>query len=101
MIWSHEYKAHFKAKVKHIVERMVRKFGVDNVERACPIEDRKLIANIRKTREQHKKKKQQEDEDGEEATEKPKSKFESEYDQAVYGSESEDEVGECWWGLRE
>lgn len=94
MVWSHEHKAHFKAKVKHIVERMVRKFGVDEVERATPAEDRKLITNIRKTREQRKKKKQQAEEDGEEATEKPKGKFESEYDQAVYGSESEDSEGD-------
>ncbi|KAH7075435.1 NUC173 domain-containing protein [Paraphoma chrysanthemicola] len=94
MVWSHEHKAHFKAKVKHIVERMVRKFGVDEVERACPAEDRKLIANIRKTREQRKKKKQQAEEDGEEEVQKPKGKFESEYDQAVYGSESEESDGD-------
>ncbi|KAH8708577.1 ribosomal RNA-processing protein 12 [Phaeosphaeriaceae sp. PMI808] len=94
MVWSHEHKAHFKAKVKHIVERMVRKFGVDEVERACPAEDRKLIANIRKTREQHKKKKQQAEDDGEEPSQKSKGKFESEYDQAVYGSESEDCEGD-------
>ncbi|PSN61282.1 NUC173-domain-containing protein [Corynespora cassiicola Philippines] len=94
MVWSHEHKAHFKAKVKHIVERMVRKFGVEEVERACPTEDRKLITNIRKTREQRKKKKQANedgDEDGEAPREKPKGKFESEYDQAVYGSESEED----------
>jgi ribosomal RNA-processing protein 12 len=94
MVWSHEHKAHFKAKVKHIVERMVRKFGVEDVERACPADDRKLVANIRKTREQRKKKKQQADEDGEEVAEKPKGKFESEYDQAVYGSESEESEGD-------
>jgi ribosomal RNA-processing protein 12 len=94
MVWSHEHKAHFKAKVKHIVERMVRKFGVDDVERACPTEDRKLITNIRKMREQRKKKKQQGEEDGEAAAEKPKGKFESEYDQAVYGSESEESEGD-------
>ncbi|KAF2785695.1 NUC173-domain-containing protein [Melanomma pulvis-pyrius CBS 109.77] len=93
MVWSHEHKAHFKAKVKHIVERMVRKFGVEEVERACPIEDRKLITNIRKTREARKKKKLSAEEDGEEGPkEKPKGKFESEYDQAVYGSESEDSM---------
>jgi ribosomal RNA-processing protein 12 len=90
MVWSHEHKAHFKAKVKHIVERLVRKFGAEEVERACPPEDRKLIVNIRKTREQRKKKKQQAEEDGEAAPEKPKGKFESEYDQAVYGSDSEE-----------
>ncbi|KAF2005141.1 ribosomal RNA-processing protein 12 [Amniculicola lignicola CBS 123094] len=91
MVWSHEHKAAFKAKVKHIVERMVRKFGVENVERACPLEDRKLITNIRKTREQKKKKKNADGgEEDEEPQEKRKGKFESEYDQAVYGSESED-----------
>ncbi|KAJ4336725.1 pre-rRNA processing protein [Ascochyta clinopodiicola] len=90
MVWSHEHKAHFKAKVKHIVERLVRKFGAEDVERACPPEDRKLIVNIRKTREQRKKKKQQAEEDGEAPAEKPKGKFESEYDQAVYGSDSEE-----------
>ncbi|KAF1830350.1 pre-rRNA processing protein-like protein Rrp12 [Decorospora gaudefroyi] len=94
LVWSHEHKAHFKAKVKHIVERMVRKFGVEEVERACPAEDRKLITNIRKTREQRKKKKQQAEEDGEAPAEKRKGKFESEYDQAVYGSESEESEGD-------
>lgn len=94
MVWSHEHKAHFKAKVKHIVERMVRKFGVEDVERACPAEDRKLITNIRKTREQRKKKKQQAEEDGEAPNEKRKGKFESEYDQAVYGSESDSSDGD-------
>jgi ribosomal RNA-processing protein 12 len=94
MVWSHEHKAHFKAKVKHIVERMVRKFGVDDVERATPAEDRKLITNIRKTREQRNKKKKQAEEGGEEVAEKPKGKFESEYDQAVYGSESEESAGD-------
>jgi ribosomal RNA-processing protein 12 len=94
MVWSHEHKAHFKAKVKHIVERMVRKFGVEAVERACPPEDRKLITNIRKTREARKKKRDLAKEEGDEVKEKPKGKFESEYDQAVYGSESEDSEGD-------
>jgi ribosomal RNA-processing protein 12 len=94
MVWSHEHKAHFKAKVKHIVERLVRKFGAEDVERACPPEDRKLIVNIRKTREQRKKKKQQAEEDGETPAEKPKGKFESEYDQAVYGSDSDESEGD-------
>lgn len=91
MIWSHEHKAHFKAKVKHIVERMMRRFGNETIERACPAEDRKLVTNIRKTREQRKKKNRAEAEDDEsQQKERPKGKFESEYDQAVYGSESED-----------
>ena len=57
MVWSHEHKAHFKAKVKHIIERMVRRFGYDAVERHVPEEDLKLVANIRKTRERRKRNK--------------------------------------------
>ncbi|KAF2205629.1 NUC173-domain-containing protein [Delitschia confertaspora ATCC 74209] len=93
MVWSHEHKAHFKAKVKHILERMIRRFGADVIEKACPTEDRKLIVNIRKTRERRKKKKAAEGEDGEEEeapSTKRKGKFESEFDEAVYGSESDD-----------
>ncbi len=89
MVWSHEHKGHFKVKVKHIIERMVRKFGAEEVERACPPDDRKLIINIRKTREQRKKKKHQSEENEEAPANKSKNKFENEYDQAVYGSDSE------------
>lgn len=96
MVWSHEHKAHFKAKVKHILERMIRRFGVDIVNRNCPEEDRKLIANIRKTKERNKRHKDAakaagaEGSDGEgEGTQasKKKGRFESEYDEAVYGSD--------------
>ncbi|KAF5257397.1 hypothetical protein FOXYS1_12076, partial [Fusarium oxysporum] len=31
IVWSHEHKGHFKAKVKHILERMVRRFGYDTI----------------------------------------------------------------------
>ncbi|KAH8687546.1 armadillo-type protein [Tricladium varicosporioides] len=97
MVWSHEHKAHFKAKVKHILERMIRRFGADAVNKYCPEEDKKLIANIRKTRERNKRHKDaakvagaegSDDEEGA-ANGKRKGRFESEYDEAVYGSESE------------
>lgn len=96
VVWSHEHKQHFKAKVKHIFERMIRRFGVEIVERHTPESDRKLIANIRKTRDRRKKKRDAgDDEDAEAgaAPEKRKGKFESEYDEAVYGSESESDAG--------
>ncbi|KAK5275322.1 pre-rRNA processing protein, partial [Cryomyces antarcticus] len=32
IVWSHEHKAQFKAKVKHILERMIRRFGADLIE---------------------------------------------------------------------
>jgi ribosomal RNA-processing protein 12 len=92
MVWSHEHKAHFKAKVKHILERMIRRFGVEVVNKNCPEEDRKLIANIRKTKERNKRHKDAakaagvEDSD-DEVGGKRTGRFESEYDEAVYGSD--------------
>ncbi|KAF2400255.1 NUC173-domain-containing protein [Trichodelitschia bisporula] len=88
--WSHEHSSHLQAKVKHIFERMIRRFGVEIVEKHTPLEDRKLIVNIRKTRERRKKKKAAEDDEegGQQAGERQKkSKFENEYDEAVYGSD--------------
>ncbi|QIW97163.1 hypothetical protein AMS68_002681 [Peltaster fructicola] len=91
ILWSHEHKQHFKAKVKHIFERMIRRFGAELIEKNTPEADRKLITNIRKTRERRKRKKLAEDE--EEAEPASKGKFESGYDEAVYGSDSESQEG--------
>ncbi|KAK0108470.1 hypothetical protein ONS95_003273 [Cadophora gregata] len=93
MVWSHEHKAHFKAKVKHILERMIRRFGVDIVNKHCPEEDRKLISNIRKTKERNKRQKEAAKaagaEDSDEESGKRKGRFESEYDEALHGSDEE------------
>ncbi|KAF3914423.1 hypothetical protein ABW21_db0209367 [Orbilia brochopaga] len=99
MTWSHEHKAQFKAKVKHIIERMIRRFGYEVVERNVPEEDRKLVVNIRKTRDRKKRRKQEAGEAGEEMDEhaapaKRKGKFESEFEEAIYGSESEESEGD-------
>ncbi|GAB7366694.1 hypothetical protein MBLNU230_g0652t1 [Neophaeotheca triangularis] len=101
VVWSHEHKAQFKAKVKHIFERMIRRFGVELIQRYTPETDQKLITNIRKTRERRKKKRDAGDEGDEnenenegnntEPAERHKGRFESEYDEAVYGSEDSDE----------
>ena len=98
MSWSREHKAHFRAKVKHIFERMIRRFGFDLVEGYCPPDDKKFINNIRKTKERRKRKKDAAgDEEGAEDQNVParrKNKFESEYDNALYGSdESADDDG--------
>ncbi|KAI4727148.1 NUC173-domain-containing protein [Aureobasidium sp. EXF-10728] len=94
MVWSHEHKAHFKLKVKHIFERMIKRFGVEIVEKHCPEEDKKLIANIRKSRDRAKRKKEagkdDPDAENEDAASTRKGKFESEYDEQVYGSDEED-----------
>lgn len=91
MSWSREHKAQFRAKVKHILERAIRRFGFGAIEKQCPEDDKKFISNIRKTKERRKRHKAAEG--SEAATEEPakrKNKFESEYDEALYGSESSD-----------
>ncbi|KAI1447418.1 NUC173-domain-containing protein [Annulohypoxylon stygium] len=94
MVWAHEHKGHFcRAKVKHILERMVRRFGFDVVNRNCPEADRKLITNIRKTKERSKRRKEAAKEAGnnDDAQQgKRRSRFESEYDEALYSSEESD-----------
>lgn len=98
MVWSHEHKGHFRAKVKHIIERMVRRFGVEIVMKHCPEDDRKLINNIRKTKERSKRKKEaakeagdaDSDDEDEDGAPKGKRAFDNEYDKALYSS-SEDE----------
>ncbi|KAI1169493.1 NUC173 domain-containing protein [Nemania sp. FL0916] len=93
MVWSHEHKGHFKAKVKHILERMIRRFGFDPVNKSCPEEDKKLLTNIRKTKERSKRKREaakaQGNEDDQEST-KRRGRFESEYDEALYSSDDSD-----------
>ncbi|KAF4336347.1 ribosomal RNA-processing 12 [Fusarium beomiforme] len=97
IVWSHEHKGHFKAKVKHILERMVRRFGYDNIHKNTPDDDKKLIVNIRKTKERSKKKKdaakgEQDGEDSDDDDEaQPKRHFENEYDQALYSSDSDED----------
>ncbi|KAL9945153.1 hypothetical protein ACHAQF_004672 [Verticillium nonalfalfae] len=98
IIWSHEHKGHFKSKVKHILERMVRRFGFDLVNRYCPEDDRKLLANIRKTKARNKRKKdaareagEDADSDDEQAGGKQARKFDNEYDEALYSSDSDDD----------
>jgi ribosomal RNA-processing protein 12 len=93
MVWSHEHAAHMKVKIKHIIERMIRRFGVDIVNKHCPEEDRKLVTNIRKTKERQKRQKDAAKAAGadsdEETTGKRKGRFESEYDEALHGSDDE------------
>ncbi|MCJ1433130.1 hypothetical protein MMC27_002489 [Xylographa pallens] len=95
MGWSHEHKARFRVKVKHIVERMIRRFGVEAVERYCPEADKKLIHNIRKSKERSKRKKEANEDnvDGEidDQQKNRRGRFESEFDEAIYGSGSDAE----------
>lgn len=85
MRWSHEHKGHFKSKVKHILERLIRKFGIEAIEQAIPEEDRKLVANIKKSKARAKRKEAA----AEGADNKQSKKFMSAYEEAVYDSDSD------------
>ncbi|KAL1923293.1 uncharacterized protein VTP21DRAFT_8273 [Calcarisporiella thermophila] len=102
--WSHEHKSHFKVKVRHIFERLIRRFGYEAIDREIPESDRKLIVNIRKRRERAKRKKSQamemdegdasNDEDERMESRQVGKTFNSAYEDALYGSESEIESDE-------
>jgi ribosomal RNA-processing protein 12 len=58
--WSHDHKNHFKGKVRHIFERLIRKFGYEDVaKQAEGVEGDgiKFLENIRKRKERSKRKK--------------------------------------------
>lgn len=89
MRWSHEHVGHFKSRVRHIVERLIRRFGFDTIEANFPEEDKKLLTNIRKTKARAKRRAAEAgDEEGES---KSKSKYGNAFDDVLYESESEDE----------
>lgn len=88
--WSHEHTGHFKAKVKHIIERLIRKYGYDFVEANFPEDDLKLLANIRKTRNNIKKKRVDNEELPNVAPSGKSSRFMNAFDEAIYESDRED-----------
>jgi len=77
MVWSHETKGHFRVKVKNLMERLIRRFGYDAVAKFTPEEDRKLLVNIRKSRERKKRGKAIKEEDGDEDGQKVSIKTEN------------------------
>lgn len=69
--WSHDHKNHFKAKVRHIFERMLRRFGWDEVYSCAGEEEAaKVLVNIKKRKERAKRKKahNRDDEDDEDVS---------------------------------
>ncbi|KAK9390497.1 NUC173 domain-containing protein [Lipomyces mesembrius] len=90
--WSHEHHARFKLKVKHLVERLLRRFGIEAIERVFPEDDKKLLTNIRKSKERARRKKgTAEGGDNDEDRTARKKKYSSEFEEAIYGSSSEDD----------
>ncbi|KAK9487141.1 NUC173 domain-containing protein [Lipomyces starkeyi] len=92
--WAHEHHARFKLKVKHLIERLLRRFGIEAIERVFPEDDKKLLTNIRKSKERARRKKETAETEGGDYNEDRtarKKKYSSEFEEAIYGSSSEDE----------
>ncbi|KAJ3546583.1 hypothetical protein NM688_g5502 [Phlebia brevispora] len=90
--WSHDHKNHFKEKVRHIFERMLRRFGWEDVY-SCAAEEeaRKVLLNIKKRKDRAKRKRAREAEDEDEDEDVPdKGKPTGDaFEDVLYGSESE------------
>ncbi|CCK70004.1 mRNA-binding protein RRP12 KNAG_0D02550 [Huiozyma naganishii CBS 8797] len=88
--WSNEHTGHFKQRVKHIIERLIRRFGYDFIAEHFPESDMKLLANIRKIRNRSKR---ETGADSEillpDVAKGPK--FMSAFDEAIYDSASDTE----------
>ncbi|KAI3742157.1 hypothetical protein L1987_59837 [Smallanthus sonchifolius] len=54
--WQSSSKNHFKAKVKQLLEMLVKKCGFDAVKEVMPEEHMKLLTNIRKINERKERK---------------------------------------------
>ncbi|KAI9302249.1 NUC173 domain-containing protein [Cunninghamella echinulata] len=94
---SHQHRA-FKLKIRHVFERLIRRFGYETISQMVPEEDRKLISNIQKRRLRAKRQKNAKDSDDEDNNEeehtnrmsaKKVTGYHDAYEEVVYGSESE------------
>ncbi|KAG5221476.1 NUC173-domain-containing protein [Salix suchowensis] len=64
LAWSHDHKNHFKVKVRHIFERMIRRFGWDAVYACAEGEDSsKVLLNIKKRKDRAKRKRANKDQE--------------------------------------
>lgn len=78
LAWSHDHKNHFKAKVRHIFERMIRRFGWNDVYQAAGEEQAsKVLVNIKKRKERAKRRKAREEENDEDEVARPSMTFTS------------------------
>lgn len=64
LAWSDEHAMHFKVRVRHLLERLVRRFGYEAIEACVPAEHHRLIVNIRKRKERLRRRKAEQSADG-------------------------------------
>jgi ribosomal RNA-processing protein 12 len=99
---SSQHRVHFKAKIRHIIERLIRRFGFDRIEALVDEENKRLLTNIRKRKERARRKKASAQENGEEEEEEDEQLHEAgmgqrtlknvgvdAFEEAIYGSESD------------
>jgi ribosomal RNA-processing protein 12 len=56
--WVHDHKNHFKTKTVHIFERMIRKYGYDDVYKCAPDgNEKKVLEHIKKKKDRAKRQK--------------------------------------------
>lgn len=82
MLGHSKHKSKFRVKVRHILERLIRKCGYELIDQHIPEDDKKLIINIKKRRERLRKKKT-----GLKTDEQTKAA--PTFEDALHGSESE------------
>lgn len=58
LAWSGEHAMHFKVRVRHLLERLIRRFGYEAVAAIIPQEHHRLIANIKKRKDRAKRQKE-------------------------------------------
>lgn len=90
----HVHKNHFKGRVRHLIERLLRRFGEKAIEVHVDAENQRLLANIRKRKERAKRRRAQAStHEGEEETDwaPAKSVGVDAFEEALYGSASESE----------
>ncbi|KAF8813761.1 NUC173-domain-containing protein [Phlegmacium glaucopus] len=90
--WSHDHKNHFKVKVRHIFERMLRRFTWEEIYSCAGEEEAsKVLINIKKRKERAKRKKtNREQEDGEADEIVPSKAVAGDaFEDVLYGSQSE------------
>ncbi|KAJ4483189.1 armadillo-type protein [Lentinula aciculospora] len=90
LTWSHDHKNHFKSKVRHIFERLLRRFSWEEVYSAAGEEEAsKVLVNIKKRKERAKRRKANKNEDDEEKVPEPQGTAGEAFEDILYGSESE------------
>lgn len=85
--WSHEYKSHYRVKARIILERLIRKFGFEEIQSFVPDELKKMVLNIKKRRERAKRRNEATNE--QEEVHQKENPGGNAFEQAVYDSESQ------------